>query len=745
MKVKNYLYIGVVSALLMSGFTSCEDDLEHYTVSDLTPTTDFALSEASVQIDEDNLSETVLNLLYTENSLTVTNGEVGTNLGGGYIEVQASADESFSSFQTFSGSNLKSLKGDAINAAASAVGLKPNSQGVMYLRLASSLGKNSEEVLYSNVVKLNVTPLEIDSHWAYIYDADGAKTAQYLYSPENDGKYQGFINATAWLNFSVHTQDDVVYGTSEATGWTFMSYMAGGDHFWLTAKAGCYYFTMDTKSTSELANAYLISSLTCGGDVANASMVWDATKSAWYAYIIVPKDNANVTVNGKAEHYQSSQADADEIVNVGFSGTQNAVKFSLGEEGTGVTIPEKGTYKLTLKLGLNSNYKFTLEAAEVVVYPNEVTVAGKSLVTETLDGAATGVYKGFLNLKSGVQEIKTSDNKDYGVKLEVPQNGWYYVTADLVKSRVEAVLYGNTLTASDNWSGTLKMNENGKYTGLLTAGGDWNFNLTDENGLKFATYQGWDQYTFGIAEGEYNHLWLNGAMGDAYFEFDPFNHTWNYAYVNSLLVISKQSAIGTNGAGIRTILTFSSETGLYEGTYSFDVSADNAWNYYMQGVNSTKDGFVYYGCDDNWSADPANYANLPVARGFDDASDAHSFWVDPANKYAMTVDLANSKIAFTVLKTPTKLAVYASDKETLLVELTADGEGVFKGTLSRTDGSWDFYIKGTFDEGDDVFWYGADGSAEKFKIDGSNLWADPDKTYDIVVNLSDNSISYTEK
>jgi len=648
MKVKNYLYIGVVSALLMSGFTSCEDDLEHYTVSDLTPTTDFALSEASVQIDEDNLSETVLNLLYTENLLKVTNGEVGTNLGGGYIEVQASADESFSSFQTFSGSNLKSLKGDAINATASAIGLKPNTQGVMYLRLASSLGKNSEEVLYSNVAKLKVTPLEIDSHWAYIYDADGAKTAQYLYSTENDGKYQGFINATAWLNFSVHTQDDVVYGTSEGTGWTFMSYMAGGDHFWLTAKAGCYYFTMDTKNTSELANAYLISSLSCAGDVSNASMVWDATKSAWYAYIIVPKDNANVTINGKAEHYQSSQADADEIVNVGFSGTQNAVKFSLGEEGTGVTIAEKGTYKLTLKLGLNSKYKFTIEPAEVTVYPDKVTLSGSELVTEVLDGAATGVYTGFINLKSGVQEIVFSDAKDYGVKIDIQKDGWYMVNLDLTKKRAEAVLYGNTLAVSGFWSGELKMNENGNYAGFVTKGDDWNYYLEDENGQKYATYKSWDQFTFGVSEGDYDHLWLE-PKANAFIEIDPFNHTWNYAYENALVVIAKQSTIASGG--VRTILYYDEATGTYKGEY--DNKADESgtsWNYYLQGVNSAKDGLVFYGCDDNWTASPDNYATMPVAREFSDASDAHTFWVDPSKKYNMTVDLANNAISFEVVE-----------------------------------------------------------------------------------------------
>lgn len=626
MKVKNYLYIGVVSALLMSGFTSCEDDLEHYTVSDLTPATDFALSEASVQIDEDNLSETVLNLLYTENSLTVTNGEVGTNLGGGYIEVQASADESFSSFQTFSGSNLKSLKGDAINAAASAVGLKPNTQGVMYLRLASSLGKNSEEVLYSNVVKLNVTPLEIDSHWAYIYDADGAKTAQYLYSPENDGKYQGFINATAWLNFSVHTQDDVVYGTSEATGWTFMSYMAGGDHFWLTAKAGCYYFTMDTKNTSKLADAYLITSLTCGGDINNASMVYDAAKSAWYAYIVVPKDNSNVTISGTAEHYQSSQADADEIVNVGFSGTQNAVKFSLGEEGTGVTVAEKGTYKITLKLGLNSKYKFTLEPAEVTVYPDKVTLSGNELVTEILDGAATGVYKGFVNLKAGAQDIVVSDAKDYGVKLEVKKDGWYMVNVDLAKKRAEAVLYGNTLTISGSFTGELTV-QDGKYKGFLTSQHteSYDFFVEDENGQKYATYKGWDQFTFGVSEGDYNHLWFNPEDDYMYIEIDVLSHSWTGITKFNFYFEKEEPTTLLGTAKLNA-------DGLFVGEYTPKADAPS-WDFYMFDNNK-----VLYGTYQGWD----QFTIGVSADGYD------HHWLDNSKQWIVSIDL--QKHTFTAVE-----------------------------------------------------------------------------------------------
>lgn len=279
----------------------------------------------------------------------------------------------------------------------------------------------------------------------------------------------------------------------------------------------------------------------------------------------------------------------------------------------------------------------------------------------------------------------------------------------------------------------------------MTKGDDWNFNLTDENGQAYGTYPGWDQFTFGIQEGDHDHLWLE-PKGNAYIEIDPFNHTWEYAYENALIVVSKQSKISAGGT--RTILMYDEATGKYSGSY--DNSADESgtnWNYYLQGVNATKDGFAYYGC--------IEWENTQLEeREFADASDGHSLWVDPTKKYTMTVDLANKTIAYDELIVPTKLVVYDKEKANVVVELTALGDGKFEGVLPAGDDWINYYIKGVADGSDKELWYGSDadwtkddnGWAKLIAIDGGNLYADvTGQSLKITVDVNAGTITYEKQ
>lgn len=55
--------------------------------------------------------------------------------------------------------------------------------------------------VYSNIVKVSVTPYTIDMGMGYILNTDKEETGVVLYSDASDGDYKGFMGLTPWYNF----------------------------------------------------------------------------------------------------------------------------------------------------------------------------------------------------------------------------------------------------------------------------------------------------------------------------------------------------------------------------------------------------------------------------------------------------------------------------------------------------------------------------------------------------------------
>jgi len=754
--------------------TSCDDDKELFQLTETPSVSALGASATEVVVKEENMADALLKLTFESTGKILINGEE-TNRGA-YI-LQASLDNTFpegkvvnTNLVDVKGANEVTLTGQQINTLTINLGMEGGATAPVYFRLAHAYSSDDlNGASFSDPITVNVTSFKIYINYLLISKANetAEQAVDSLYSPNEDGIYSGFMGCNAWFGWAAWDMLGTRYATDEndpstgtangalkdAPGWPFghlYPTTVDGSNMWFPGEEGCYYVTVNTNTGN--VDYVLVPSLNVTGD-AEASLAFDSKNAQWTGVLTTTKANAEIKVSGETFlwNFTTGQDDGgvrDNAVKgtISLSGADGVLKVGDGS----IVVPKAGQYKIVLDLNNSSKltYKF-VDMSDVKLYPTAMTanIGGQQVEMDVeMSGVlATGVYKVFVKVASA-GEITFADGSGaaQSVKSNIAAPGYYDIALNLEDGTVTALPYGSTLTVSGgNWTGELKMNDNGKYVGYLTAGEGWDITLTDENGQTYGTYKGWDQYTFGIQEGDFNHLWLE-PKGNAIVEIDPANHTWEYAYENALIVVSKQSKISAGGT--RTILYYDEATGKYTGSY--DNSSDDSgtsWNYYLMGVNSTKDGFVFYGCDDNWTSSADNYATLPVARDFADASDAHTFWVNPENKYSMTVDLVNNVVNFVVMKTPDALTVYAKDKETVLVELTAGDAGVFSGTLSRTDGSWDFYLKGSFSDGSDPVWYGANGSAEVIAIDGGNLWADPEKTYDIVVNLNNNSVTYTEK
>jgi hypothetical protein len=755
----NKIFGAAASLLMLAGtFAACESELEHYTVSAPTATT-VTSDNSSVDVTEENTGDVLLTFSY-ESLGSMSDGDVSTNQGA-YV-LQASSSSSFENFVTKVGSNATGkqsikLTGEELNVMASKLGIAGGEYSDIYFRIATLYNENNyQDAKYSDPITVSVKPLKIFMHYLMLSFKSDAKedAVDSLYSPKEDGIYKGFVKVASWWNWCAYDALGTRYATDEKDGWKFAHMYnteVDGSNLWFPGIGGCYYVTANTNDGA-IEYTYIPSLTVSGGAEGSLSLAQEVCH--WTGVITTTADNQNITISGKTYTFNQATGQGEAIDdgiptegNISFAGADGVLTVGDGS----ISVPKAGQYKIILDLNNSSKLTYKLEdMSNVKLYPTAMTanIGGQQaeMDVEMSGVLATGVYKVFVKVASaGEMTFTDGAGAVQEVKANIEAPGYYDIALNLEAGTVTALPYGSTLTVSGgNWTGELKMNENGKYVGFLTVGEGWDIILTDENGQSYGTYKSWDQYTFGIQENGYDHFWLE-PKGNAFIEIDPANHSWTYAYENALLVISKQATIGATGSGIRTILYYDEVTGTYTGSY--DNSADESgtnWNYYLQGVNSTKDGFSYYGC--------VEWDNTQLEeREFADASDAHSLWVDPAKKYTMSVDLANKTIVYDELVVPTKLVVYDSEKTNVVVELEAKGDGVFEGVLPAGDGWINYYIKGTADGSDKELWYGSDanwtkddnGWANLMALNGGNLYADvTGQSLKITVNINDNSIVY---
>ena len=781
---KTRIYAAALSILLALGLTttSCDDDKEMFQLTEKPSVSTLGASATEVVIKEENMADALLKLTFESTGKIFVNGEE-TNRGA-YI-LQASLDNTFPEGKVVNtdivdvkGANEVTLTGQQINTLTINLGMEGGATAPVYFRLAHAYSADDlKGASFSDPITVNVTSFKIYINYLLISKANetAEQAVDSLYSPNEDGIYSGFMGCSAWFGWAAWDMLGTRYATDEndpstgtangtlkdAPGWPFghlYPTTVDGSNMWFPGEEGCYYVTVNTNTGN--VDYVLVPALNVTGD-AEVNLSFDSKNAQWTGVLTTTKANAEIKVSGESFTWNFTTGQDDGGVR------DNAVKGTLALSGSdgvltvgdgSIIVPKAGQYKIILDLNNSSKLTYKLvDMSDVKLYPTAMTanIGGQQaeMDVEMSGVLATGVYKVFVKVASaGEMTFTDGAGAVQEVKANIAAPGYYDIALNLEEGTVTVLPYGSTLTVSGgNWTGELKMNENGKYVGYLTVGEGWDITLTDENGQTYGTYKSWDQFTFGIQEGDYNHLWLE-PKGNAFIEIDPANHSWTYAYENALLVISKQATIGATGSGIRTILYYDEAAGVYSGSY--DNSADESvtnWNYYLQGVNATKDGFAYYGCDDSWSSAPENYANVIAEREFADASDAHTFWVDPAKKYTMSVDLANKTIVFDELVVPTKLVVYDSEKTNVVVELEAKGDGVFEGVLPAGDGWINYYIKGTADGSDKELWYGSDanwtkddnGWANLMALNGGNLYADvTGQSLKITVNINDNSIVY---
>ena len=383
----------------LTALVSCDEsgdkiDLDGFKASDLMA------SASDVKLSVDNSKDVVLSLAWQ--NPTLLSSDETKPAGSGVLKtyLQVSASENFTSEKEYTVTDLsKAFTGADLNAAAKDLGLSPDVSSPLYFRIKSQMGNNLDAA-YSNVCQVKVTPYLIDMSYINILDKDTKEqTLTYLYSPNSDGVYSGYMNASSWLNFWGKENDGTIWGNVGQDGHVYeMDNTESAWSFWFPGQAGIYYAVIDTKAKE--FKPTLLKSFQLNGE----DMTYDAPNYAWTKVITTTADNTPVSIVATGAEYSKATGteDAAAVVKT-MNYTLADGKMTDSESAGSVIIPSAGTYTITVKVGEHSQLEYTIvegdqttpepEASNTLCMFSENGNTLLAVMNKVSDGVYTCKYK----------------------------------------------------------------------------------------------------------------------------------------------------------------------------------------------------------------------------------------------------------------------------------------------------------------------------------------------------------------
>lgn len=319
-------------------------------------------SASDVKLSVDNSKDVVLSLAWQ--NPTLLSSDETKPAGSGVLKtyLQASASEDFASAKEYTVTNLsKAFTGADLNATAKDLGLTPDESSPLYFRIKSQMGANLDAA-YSNVCQVKVTPYLIDMSYINILDKGKDQVLTYLYSPNSDGVYSGYMNVSSWLNCWGKENDGTFWGNIQ-TGdkpYAVLDNAQSACNIWFPEPAGIYYTVLDTKSEEKLFHATLIKSMKVNGE----EMKYDGPNYAWVKVIETTADNTPISIVADGAEYNKSTGDKGTSIVKTLNYTLADGKMTDSENAGGVNIPTAGTYTVTVKVGEHSQLEYTIVSGD---------------------------------------------------------------------------------------------------------------------------------------------------------------------------------------------------------------------------------------------------------------------------------------------------------------------------------------------------------------------------------------------
>lgn len=340
----------------LTALVSCDESgdkiyLDGFKASDLMA------SASDVKLSVDNSKDVVLSLAWQ--NPTLLSSDETKPAGSGVLKtyLQVSASENFTSEKEYTVTDLsKAFTGADLNAAAKDLGLSPDVSSPLYFRIKSQMGNNLDAA-YSNVCQVNVIPYIIHMDKMTIWNADKDKVLTYLYSPNEDGIYAGYMNASSWLNFWGKENDGTIWGNVGQDGHVYeMDNTESAWNFWFPGQTGIYYTVLDTKA-KEFKPTYIKAMQLNGED-----MTYDAPNYAWVKVITTSADNTPISIVADGAEYNKSTGDKGTPIAKTMNYTLADGKMTAAAAAGSVNIAKAGTYTITVKVGENSDLTYSIES-----------------------------------------------------------------------------------------------------------------------------------------------------------------------------------------------------------------------------------------------------------------------------------------------------------------------------------------------------------------------------------------------
>ena len=314
-------------------------------------------SASDVVLSVDNTKDIVLSMAWKNPSLLSSDETKPAGNGVLKTYLQASPSESFATVKEYSVTDLsKAFTGADLNTLAKDLGTTPGQSAPLYFRIKSQMGNNLDAA-YSNVCQVNVTPYIIHMDKMTILNANKDKVLTYLYSPNEDGIYTGYMNASSWLNFWGKENDGAVWGNSPTAGTFVIDNIESAWNFWFPGVSGIYYTVVDTQTKEWKAT--LMKSFLLNGE----EMSYDAPNYAWVKVITTTADNTPIDIVGTGAEY-SKATDTDDAAAVVKTMNYTLADGKMTDAATAgsVNIAKAGTYTITVKVGENSDLTYSIES-----------------------------------------------------------------------------------------------------------------------------------------------------------------------------------------------------------------------------------------------------------------------------------------------------------------------------------------------------------------------------------------------